>query len=163
MFDISMLKSSQVSVLSIDEDFSFSRDDVKDTDIVRLENIHVSGKIERIEESTYKLDLNIKGNMVLLCARSLEEVDYPLNIFVNENISSSDSEELPLITQNMLDLRSIVWENIVLEVPLRVIKEDASFISQGEGWNLVDEYVSQENSPFSELSNLLDMEGKEWN
>ena len=161
MFDISMLKSSQVSVLSIDEDFSFSRDDVKDTDIVRLENIHVSGKIERIEESTYKLDLNIKGNMVLLCARSLEEVDYPLNIFVNENISSSDSEELPLITQNMLDLRSIVWENIVLEVPLRVIKEDASFISQGEGWNLVDEYVSQENSPFSELSNLLDMEGKE--
>ena len=163
MFDISMLKSSQVSVLNIDEDFSFSHDDVKDTDIVRLENIHVSGKIERIEESTYKLDLNIKGNMVLLCARSLEEVDYPLNIFVNENISSSDSEEIPLITQNMLDLRSIVWENIVLEVPLRVIKEDASFISQGEGWNLVDEYVSQENSPLSELSNLLDMEGKEWN
>ena len=68
---------------------------------------------------------------------------------------------MPLITQNMLDLRAIVWENIVLEVPLRVIKEDASFIKQGEGWNLVDENVSLNNSPFGELSNLLDMEGKE--
>ncbi len=161
MFDISALKSSQVSSLNIDEDFSFSSDDVKDTDIVRLENIHASGKIERIEETTYKLDLNIKGNMVLLCARSLEEVDYPLNITISENISEETSEDLPLITQNMLDLRSIVWENIVLEVPLRVIKEDASFITEGDGWNLVDEYKSQENSPFSELSNLLDMEGKE--
>ena len=161
MFDISALKSSQVNSLNIDEDFSFTSDDVKDTDIVRLENIHASGKIERIEETTYKIDLNIKGNMVLLCARSLEEVDYPINIFIDQNISEESSEDLPLITQNMLDLRSIVWENIVLEVPLRVIKEDASFITEGDGWNLVDEYKSQENSPFSELSNLLDMEGKE--
>ena len=161
MFDISALKSSQVRMLNIDEDFTFSSDDIKDTDIVRLENIHASGKIERIEETTYKIDLNIKGNMVLLCARSLEEVDYPLDIFIDQNISEEAGEDLPLITQNMLDLRGIVWENIVLEVPLRVIKEDASFISQGDGWNLVDEYKSQENSPFSELSNLLDMEGKE--
>ena len=161
MFDISALKSSQVRMLNIDEDFTFSSDDIKDTDIVRLENIHASGKIERIEETTYKIDLNIKGNMVLLCARSLEEVDYPLDIFIDQNISEEAGEDLPLITQNMLDLRGIVWENIVLEVPLRVIKEDASFISQGDGWNLVDEYKSQENSPFSELSNLLDREGKE--
>ena len=161
MFDISALKSSVVSSLNINEDFTFTNDDIKDTDIVRLENIHASGKIERIEETTYRIDLNIKGNMVLLCARSLEEVNYPLDIALSENISEETSEDLPLITQNMLDLRSIVWENIVLEVPLRVIKEDASFISQGDGWNLVDEYKSQENSPFSELSNLLDMEGKE--
>ena len=161
MFDISALKSSVVSSLNINEDFTFTNDDIKDTDIVRLENIHASGKIERIEETTYRIDLNIKGNMVLLCARSLEEVNYPLDIALSENISEETSEDLPLITQNMLDLRSIVWENIVLEVPLRVIKEDASFITEGDGWNLVDEYKSQENSPFSELSNLLDMEGKE--
>ena len=161
MFDISALKSSVVSSLNINEDFTFTNDDIKDTDIVRLENIHASGKIERIEETTYRIDLNIKGNMVLLCARSLEEVNYPLDIALSENISEETSEDLPLITQNMLDLRSIVWENIVLEVPLRVIKVDASFITEGDGWNLVDEYKSQENSPFSELSNLLDMEGKE--
>ena len=87
------------------------------------------------------------------------ETDY-LGYSSNE-ISYLGPEEIPLITQNMLDLRSIVWENIVLEVPLRVIKEDASFIKQGDGWNLVDKYESQTNSPFSELSNLLDMEGKE--
>lgn len=162
MFDIGALKNDTASFLNIDEEYSFDQNDLKDTDIVRLEDIKVKGKVDRIESSTYKIDINITGNMVLLCARSLEEVDYPINIFVNKNISEeANDDEIILITQNMLDLRSIVWENIVLEVPLRVIKEGASFITEGNGWNLVDKYESQTNSPFSELSNLLDMEGKE--
>jgi len=53
-----------------------------------------------------------------------------------------------------------VWENIVLEVPLRVVKEDASFISKGECWSLKDENEETFSSPLSELKDLLDMEGK---
>ena len=54
-----------------------------------------------------------------------------------------------------------MWENIVLEVPLRVVKEDASFISEGNGWSLTDEdELKETNSPFSELKSMLDMEGK---
>ena len=59
-----------------------------------------------------------------------------------------------------LDIFEIVWENIVLEVPLRVVKEDASFISEGNGWSLIDEDELKSNSPFSELKSMLDMEGK---
>ena len=161
MFDISLIKSGQKEVLNIDESFSFSEEDLSSTDIVRLENVKCKGKIQRLDTFTYMIDLNITGNMVLLCARSLEEVNYPIDISINKNISEEESDDLPLIVQNMLDLRAIVWENIVLEVPLRVIKEGASFIKQGDGWNLVDEEESLKNSPFSELSNLLDMEGKE--
>lgn len=166
MFDISKLKSGNVESLEIDEDFSFDEEMLKTTSIRRLEGIHAKGKITRIESTTYRLELHITGNMVLGCARSLEDVDQTLNIFLDKPISeenTSESEEKPLILQNSLDIFSIVWENIVLEVPLRVIKEDASFISSGEGWSLTDEdSFKSENSPFSELNSLLeDMEGKE--
>ena len=164
MFDISKLKNNTVQSLEINEKIEFPEEKLKGNEIQRLEDIKVTGKIARVESSTYHITLNITGNMVLLCARSLEEVDYPLNIFIDENISEEpESGEIQLIFQNSLDIFSIVWENIVLEVPLRVVKEDASFISKGECWSLKDENEETFSSPLSELKDLLDMEGKRWN
>lgn len=163
MFDISKLKNNTETTLEINETIEFDKKTLENTEIQRLENIKVTGTISRIESDVYHITINITGNMVLLCARSLEEVDYPLNIFVDKNIEEDENdEENPLILQNSLDIFSIVWENIVLEVPLRVIKEDATFISEGDGWSLKDDEKEEFNdSPFSELLNLLDMEGKE--
>lgn len=161
MFDISKLKNGICDSLNINEAFEFKDEDLKGTDIKKLENIKANGKITRIETNTYRIELNITGDMTLLCARSLEEVIYPLNIFIDNNISEEQTEEKPLILQNSLDIFSIVWENIVLEVPLRIIKEDAQFISSGDGWSLISEDEVKNASPFSELKSMLDMEGKE--
>lgn len=159
MIDISKLKNGLAESIDIDENITFTKEDIKYTDIVRLENVHAKGKISRIEENIYRLELLITGNMVLLCARSLEEVDYPINITLDENISEENSEK-PLILQNGLDIFSIVCENIVLEVPLRVIKEDADFIKSGDGWNFQLEEDKALDNPFSQLKSMLDMEEK---
>ena len=162
MFDISKLKNNTEQTLQIDETINFKEEDIKNTEIQRLENINVKGTISRIETDIYHININITGNMVLLCARSLEEVDYPLNIHVDKNINEvANDDEKQLILQNTLDIFAIVWENIVLEVPLRVIKEDANFLKEGNGWSLKDESDKETNSPFSELKSMLDMEGKE--
>lgn len=162
MFDISKLKNDTENTLKIDETIEFKEEDIKNTEIQRLENIKVKGTISRIETDIYHININITGNMVLLCARSLEEVDYPLNIHIDKNINElANDDEKQLILQNTLDIFAIVWENIVLEVPLRVIKEDANFLKEGNGWSLKDENEKNTNSPFSELKSMLDMEGKE--
>ena len=164
MIDISMLKNNTKSEIEINETLEFTEETLKPTEIKRLENIKATGTITRIENDIYHLTLNITGKMILLCARSLEEVIYPINIFIDKNLSNDElSEEKQVIFQNSLDIFSIVWENIVLEVPLRVIKEEASFLKEGNGWSLIDEEEQKRNSPFSELKNMLDMEGKEWN
>ena len=135
---------------------------LKNTEIQRLENVKVKGFIRRIEDDLYHISIKIEGNMVLLCARSLEEVNYPINTTYDKTISEiQENDENQVIFQNSLDIFGIVWENIVLEVPLRVVKEDASYIQEGNGWSLKDEYEEEPNSPFSELSAMLDMEGKE--
>ena len=100
MFDISKLKNEIEQTLEIKEDIEIPEEKLKGTEIQRLENIKVTGKISRIENSTYHITLNITGNMVLLCARSLEEVDYPLNIFVDKNISEEvEMGEIQVIFQ----------------------------------------------------------------
>ena len=162
MFDISDLNNDTKEKLDIDLTIDFPEDKLNGTEIKKLENIKVKGSITRIENSVYHLTIHITGKMGLLCARSLENVDYPLDIFVDKNIGEVENdEEIQVIYQNSLDIFAIVWENIVLEVPLRVVKEDASFISEGNGWSLTDEdELKETNSPFSELKSMLDMEGK---
>ena len=162
MLDITELKNGAINKLEIDESLEFSEEILKNTEIKRLENIKAKGELTRIENSTYHITLNITRNMVLLCARSLEEVDYNLNIFIDKNIGEEETEEEnQLIMQNSLDIFGIVWENIVLEVPLRVIKENADFLESGDGWSLIDDKKKTNNSPFSDLLDMLDMEGKE--
>lgn len=162
MFDISKLKNNTESTLEIDEEIKINEETLKTTEIKRLENIKAKGTITRIDNNIYHITLNITGNMVLLCARSLEEVGKPLNIYIDKNIGEEENdEEKQLIFQNGLDIFAIVWENIVLEVPLRVIKEDADFLESGDGWSLIDEKDKICSSPFSELKSMLDMEGKE--
>ena len=162
MLDITELKNGAINKLEIDESLEFSEEILKNTEIKRLENIKAKGELTRIENSTYHITLNITRNMVLLCARSLEEVDYKLNIFIDYYIGEEETvEEKQVILQNSLDIFGIVWENIVLEVPLRVIKENADFLESGDGWSLIDDKKKTNNSPFSDLLDMLDMEGKE--
>lgn len=162
MFDISELNNETKSVLDIDLSLDIPKDKLSNTSIKDLENIHVTGKVSRIEDGVYHITIHITGKMILTCARSLEDVEYPLDIFIDKNVGNDEyEEEIQVIYQNSLDILSIVWENIVLEVPLRVVKEDASFISEGNGWSLTDnETLDEENNPFSELKSMLDMEGK---
>lgn len=162
MFDISKLKNNIVEYLNINESIDFKNEDLKNTEIKRLKDIKAIGRITRLSNDLYNIELNIKGTMVLECARSLEEIDYPIDIMINKNIEENVLEdEKQVIFNNSLDIFSIVWENIVLEVPLRVVKEDASYIKEGDGWNLVGDDEIKNDSPFNELKSMLDMEGKE--
>lgn len=162
MFDISKLVSGVETVLEFDETYSYYEEMIKTTPIKQANNINGVGKITRINDNVYHLEMQITGNIILECARSLESVEYPINIFIDKNIDNEDEnlEEKQYILQNSLDIFGIIWENIVLEVPLRVVKEDANFISEGNGWSLISENEKVVDSPFSELQSMLDMEGK---
>lgn len=161
MIDITPLKNESKEKIDFDENIKFTNDDLNGTSIKRLEKVNAKGSITRVSDDIYHLELTIQGNMVLVCARSLEEVNYPINIFIDKNISENViPDEKQIFFQNSLDIFGIVWENIILEVPLRVVKEDAKFLKEGNGWSLLDENESTSSSPFSELSSMLDMEGK---
>lgn len=114
----------------------------KDTDIRSLSPIDVDIIIARSSDSSYNMDLRIKGTMVLPCSLTLKDVNYPFDIKTEVKVSNDDEnyDEYVKINQNNIDIIPIIWQNILLEIPLRVESEDVSdSIVSGEGWKLIRE------------------------
>lgn len=106
------------------------------TEIRKISPVKVSGYLSNNEEE-YELDINITGTMVLPCARTLKDVDYPFNININEVIDENNDNSLEII-QNRLEIFPIIWQNILVDVPLRVLAPDAKEESlEGDGWRLI--------------------------
>ena len=114
----------------------------KNTDIRKLSPVEVSADIKRITDTSYKMSLEIKGEITLPCSITLNDVIYPFDIKTEVKLSNEDEEdeEYVKIIQNNIDIISIIWQNIVLEIPLRVVSEDANNSPvSGEGWKLIRE------------------------
>ncbi|UFU00926.1 YceD family protein [Radiobacillus kanasensis] len=114
-------------------------------DIRRIEPVLVKGKaIRRGNEITFQF--SIDGAMILPCARTLVDVNYPFHIDALEIFSTSsyyqeeDESEIHPVHGEMLDLTPFIKENVLLEVPFRVFSDEETMkenaLTEGEGWEL---------------------------
>lgn len=150
---------------NIDLVVSFDENYLKNTAIQELNNVVVKGRIFYDVTSEVIIDVNVKGKMVLLDAIDLEPIDYPFNININESVSENSEEFCRIFekTSNILDIKNFLWQNIVLEVPIRVVRDtNKSIFKEGDGWELIDENTKKVDPRLSPLAALLEREGKEW-
>ena len=150
--DLSLLHTNQVNEVSIHDSYSFT-DDYSCPDILGLSDIKVDGIITLRDDKDVFIG-TISGSMIITDSISLEEVSYPFEIqfddFLPENYIKNE---------NTLDILGFLWENIVLEVPLRFTKVQDLSKYQGDGWRVVreDERINP-NNPFLELLNDFEEE-----
>ena len=159
--DLLNLINNRVSELDIDDKIEIPREYYENTDIRHLDTVFVKGTIYSIGDDVFNLNLDVSGKMVLPCALTLEDVDYPFNINIDQNVGiGEDFEKNYKIVANTLDILPILWENIVLEIPSRVVKDDAHIKTEGDGWCLTSEedYENSKNNKLSDLKELLEME-----
>ena len=136
--DLTKMIYSNLYKLAIDEKFLIDEDILKNTDIRKISPIKVNGFIYNNEEE-YNLKINIKGNMTLGCARTLKDVLYPFSIDIDEVIDENSDNSLEIV-QNRLDIFPIIWQNILADVPLRVLSSDSKGDkTEGDGWRLITE------------------------
>lgn len=129
---------NRFSKIDIDEDFTIDESFLENTEIRSLKNLHITGTIEIDYEDNVNLDLKINGVMVLPCAITLADVDYKFESIIEENIGKF--EEIFKKNKNSLEISDILWENIVLEIPIRVVSEYAEpSNTSGDGWELISE------------------------
>ncbi len=137
--DLTRLRNKIDSILDIDLTYSFSEDELKNTDIKKLDNVSIKGYIKRNSLDEYEININIIGTMVLECAITLKDVNYDFNIEIDDSLDRLLEENDKKI-QNTIDIFPIIWENILLEVPMKVVSEDASLEkTEGDGWKLITE------------------------
>ena len=129
---------NRFSKLEIDEDIIFDKDTYKNTDIRELKNLHVSGLVSIDYEDNINIELNLSGTMILPCAVSLQDVEYNFDTEIEESIGKF--EEIYKNNKNSLEISGILWENIVLEIPIRVVAECVKpSNTSGDGWELISE------------------------
>lgn len=156
------LNKLNVSDILIDESLTLDNDLYKDTSIKELKPVNVKGKVFYNISDEIELDLYVEGVMVLEDSITLDPIDYPYQLHINEIISSENEEikEYYQNSKNTLDIMPILWQNIVLEVPISITKEKDAHLS-GEGWELKNNDDKETIDPrLAELSKLLE-EGKE--
>jgi len=145
----------------IDEKFSFGEEYLKHTAIQKLDDVIVKGHIYYSVTKEVILDGEVKGQMILLDAMTNEPIEYPFDIKISEVLEENDDEKSKNNAKT-LDIMDILWQNIVLEVPIRVVKDpNKKYNLSGEGWELVDEDKKKVDPRLAPLLELLDKEGKE--
>lgn len=136
---IDLFKLNNLNFVSVDENISIPEEyDLNEAGIRRIENLHVSGTISIDYADEIVADLTVTGNFILPCAVSLEDVLYPINVKIEENIGKF--EDFYNKNKNTLDILPFIWENIVSEVPIRVVKDEyKDFKQSGDGWEVISD------------------------
>lgn len=153
--DLSLLHSATVNNIDITGTYSLSKEYYENTDVLELNNIKVTGEIYQgvDEEDPDILEdyvrCKIKCNVILKDSISLEPVEYPIFIEYDDILEKNCKKD-----ENTLDIFQFLWENIVLEIPLRFTKVKDLSKFHGDGWKLIseDELITS-NNPFSDLLN----------
>ena len=148
--DITKLINNYVSTIPIEGTFEIPNNLINDVRLISLNNLIFKGTATLDEDDTVLLVGKITGNMILHDDITLEEVDYPFEADLEENLENN---------QNLLDITELLWHNILVEIPSKVRKTDEDITLEGDGWRVISEKQYElernSNSPFSDLSELL--------
>lgn len=149
--------------VTYDTDFTIDVDVYQNVGILDLKNLHVTGDISLNSVSMLAVNLTVTGIMVIPDSVTTEPVDYPFTSKIEEEYDINDENFLEYYQkeQNILDIMKILWENIVLEVPMRFTLAKDAHLS-GDGWSLgEDKNKDDQIDPrLAKLAELLD-NGKE--
>lgn len=140
------LNSNVKDEILISSEVNFDKDLLSNSSIKDLKDVFVNGKIYKDASDEFVIEATVEGKMIIEDSISLEDVTYPFLINIDENI-----EEILQKDKNTIDIIPILWQNIVLEVPLRYteVKDLSSYC--GDGWKLISEEEVKSNNPFLEL------------
>jgi uncharacterized protein len=98
---------------------------IKGTDILAISPVHVTGDFEIYDQEEFNFLLRIQCVLTLQCALTLKEIEYPLDFEVEEVFTTFKDDETRKINGITIDLLPIIWSNIYLEKPMRVVSEHA--------------------------------------
>ncbi|OEH93937.1 YceD family protein [Bacillus solimangrovi] len=142
------------------EGFTFNKTvDVSDlkefnAEVREVSPVHVTGEVHFAGAKAI-FTMQIKGELILPCARSLADVNYPFEIEAreifslnSESYSEDTDEDIHEIDGEVLDLTPIIRENILLEIPMQVFSDNPNSEGKapmsGKGWEVITEEQKEE-------------------
>ncbi len=146
--NISLIKlfSGVVDRIDINEEITIP-EEYYTYDIKSISKVKLNGYLYLNEIDELSINLNVKCDLTLKSSISLNDVDFPININIDELDFDDENKKIT----NSIDLIPIIWQNILIEIPIRVTDS-----SNDE--NISDKYIKKEeiDERLSKLKDFLD-------
>ena len=129
-WQIAKLIKTQVKEIEIDEEIDFADVVKQNPDIRKMSKVLITGKGFLYPTTrTMNFDLKIAGEMTLICALTLDDVIFPFEATLHP-IFTWDQEKYDqnsddYLVHNTIELAPIIWQEIFIQIPLRVVKDGA--------------------------------------
>lgn len=149
---IQQLQKHRKDGMPIDETVQLDAVKKRNSDIREVSPMHVTGHCT-IGSQQITCNIHLEGMLILPCARTWEDVEFPINVDSVEIFSwaekdkGSKDDNVHYVEAEVIDLKPVLEELILLEIPIQVFKEDADevVITGGENWSYsTDEQVEAE-------------------
>ena len=131
---IDLFKLNNLGKAPVVGEVSFDKEYFGSMDIIDIKDCMVNGELSIDYEDNINMYADIKGTFILPDAYTLEPIEYPFEVNIDENIGKY--EDFYNKNKNSLDILPFLWENIVSEVPIRCTKSDKTPDLKGDGWSL---------------------------
>lgn len=155
--DLNRLVNGYEKMVFIDENIKISDELIKNTDLLAISDVHIKGSITLNSVNELVLDSTVTGVMSLPCAISLKPVTHKFSINITGELEKllSEINENNKKVENSIDIFPIIWENILVEIPTKVISPDLDDVKKsGDGWRFIEE-KSDKNYGLEKLKDLL--------
>ena len=118
-------------------------------DVKAISMVKIMGNGYELGFDEYVFSLDVKCELIMTCAISLEDVKYPLEFHTDEifKTENNDGDDVNLVT-NVVDLDEVILSNIIMRIPMKVVKDGMTFDSDDEK----EEYI---NPAFADLKKYL--------
>lgn len=106
-------------------EYDFTEEIKNIDDILGITPAIVKGNGVHIRDDRFKFEFHISVILYLQDAITLDPVEFPLELSVIEIFDKElFDDDTRLIEKNTIELRDVIWESILLEKPMRVVKDE---------------------------------------
>ena len=155
--DLLRLKNNVDKVIDINEELNFTKEQLENTDLLDIKDVKATGELTKDSMDDINLYLKVSGTMYLPCAITLESVEHKFSFTIDdklENVLEEVKNDKKI--ENTIDILPIIWENILMEIPMRVVSPNAKPEKlKGDGWQFVTEQKGNVNPELEKLKDLL--------
>lgn len=136
--------NSQNETITFDEEITFDHQIFSKINHLRgLHDVEVSGEIHYDTHSDLATcNFEVEGVMIVPCSITNEDVEYPFctsdsQVFAFHKVNKD--EDIVETKKDIVELMPVIFQHIILEIPLKVTKEGIKEYPKGNGWEVVSE------------------------
>ena len=143
-WQIAKLLKEVTKEIQVNEEVDFAEAVKKNPDLRKMSPVLVTGKGTIFSTArNVTFDLTIRGEMTLPCALTLDDVIYPFKATLNPiftwDAEGYDPDSDDYLVKDTIELAASVWQEIFVQIPLRVVKEGAYEDLSRQGITFVSE------------------------